>query len=673
MQGVNNSILLNIIHFFGRMGYIDIFAPFREWGKLAVLVPIFLVVMLLSGLTLLKDKKRFVVTSFSFIVILIINIASSPSLVYINRVYSPTYMPQEYYDLYDKIPIEHKVLWLYPISTQSILGTDRYVWNHEKATSDVIERSIGSTHNKNFEYVKMLTKEEAPQYLLNALNIKYIIKRTDILGASNFTDYQYLSCNKLDYLTICENPYNLTPFYVPRNLILSDLDGKNFYAITFLPNASHITVTSDARKYTIERAKVVLSGFESVWLYETAKEKGVLITPFNSTYFHNPAKFWSKAATADRLHAPWHYYLEQRGMNNWQSDYNKGLIFTWAINNTLEIPFTVEETNKYIFLIRLFQNQYGGAIHVQLDDKDYILNTADQLNKFIWKEIGTIDVGKGYHKITLRNLEGFNAINLFALIPKQEYEDAKIQLEQSLQDKRIIYILEAESDLYNQNSKISDKYEEASNGQMLELNETSKLSNTIEIIKTSDYIFAIRSMGHLTIKIDDREYKINSPQLNWNYIGSIGLERGKHTIELTNLAQSPANVDVIWFYNTQKENEPIENIFVDEDPAQVISYQKINPTKYVVKVNAIKPFLLSFAESYDPLWVTYVNGEKIQSIPLFGTINGFWINQQGLLEIIIEYEPQRWFYIGSIISVTTLIVCTTYLIYNWAKKNHSRT
>ena len=72
--------------------------------------------------------------------------------------------------------------------------------------------------------------------------------------------------------------------------------------------------------------------------------------------------------------------------------------------------------------------------------------------------------------------------------------------------------------------------------------------------------------------------------------------------------------------------------------------------------------MLSFAESYDPLWVAYVNGEKIQSIPLYGVINGFWINQTGLLEITIEYEPQRWFYYGLVVSLLTFTGCVLYLV-----------
>jgi len=81
--------------------------------------------------------------------------------------------------------------------------------------------------------------------------------------------------------------------------------------------------------------------------------------------------------------------------------------------------------------------------------------------------------------------------------------------------------------------------------------------------------------------------------------------------------------------------------------------------------------MLSFAESYDPLWICYVNDQKINSIPLYGVINGFYINQTGLLEITIEYEPQKWFYIGSIISLTTLTACTAHLTLTHPKTKHT--
>jgi hypothetical protein len=97
------------------------------------------------------------------------------------------------------------------------------------------------------------------------------------------------------------------------------------------------------------------------------------------------------------------------------------------------------------------------------------------------------------------------------------------------------------------------------------------------------------------------------------------------------------------------------------------TYHRINPTLWKVESSTQEPFILSFTEKYDSLWVGYVNGERVSSFPLYGVVNGFWINQTGQLEITIEYEPQRWFFYGSIVSVATLLACLTYLTYNWTK------
>jgi len=91
---------------------------------------------------------------------------------------------------------------------------------------------------------------------------------------------------------------------------------------------------------------------------------------------------------------------------------------------SLDIPFTASEAGEYVFLTRLFQNQQGGKIQLKLDSKNYTINTKDQLNKFTWQQIDTLHLQQGQNKITLTNLEGFNAVNLFALIPKQQYQDA---------------------------------------------------------------------------------------------------------------------------------------------------------------------------------------------------------------------------------------------------------
>jgi hypothetical protein len=727
-------------------------------------------------------------------------------------------------------------------------------------------------------------------------------------------------------------------------------------------------------------------------IFSYSNKQFQIVNTFESTYHHNPSILWSKAATNDPLHGPWHAYLENRGIENWQSDYDMGLVFTWAasklvekptptgndlidqwtfesktdldqwenytretqfgalhpltldnnalqaefwnstwgwkiINSplipveygnwyrwelqikgenahgvyikiveydqkqkiinarqvksigsgnfdwntitldytpekletkyiqiqiwhghettqplpntiwiddikvydlqrfiepvTLDIPYTLPQTDQYILLARVFQNQQGGKILVQNDKEKHVVNTWDQFNKFTWVQLDNTTLQQGQHKINLTNLKGFNAVNLFALIPAQEYRDAQTRLTETLQDKRIIYILEAESDMYRENTVTTNKYGgEASNGQILELTPSSTTWREIETAKLGNYTIAIRGKGNLNIKIDEQENQTHTDQLNWTYIGPIHLEKGTHRIEITSpstyLAQwnfekdeplewkgtisnvqtlslsqkpyegatsleaelnastwgwktitsplitvtpntkytwsfhisgenahkahvkiveydqdkkpvtgqymkgigdgnftwtpisfdytptqnatyialqiwhghettqplpnklwldevqvtgyQPSDLDVVWIYSTNKPNETLEDIFnTDESPAKLLEYTKIDPTKYTAKINATKPFMLSFAESYDPLWVARVNGHKTRSIPLYSVINGFWIEETGPLDITIEYEPQRWFYMGSAISVTTLTACAIYLTYEWIK------
>jgi len=113
---------------------------------------------------------------------------------------------------------------------------------------------------------------------------------------------------------------------------------------------------------------------------------------------------------------------------------------------------------------------------------------------------------------------------------------------------------------------------------------------------------------------------------------------------------------------------PLSEVFPSNNMSTQLSYEKISPTLWKVSLNISQPSMLAFAESYDPLWVCYVNGQKIHSIPLYGVINGFYINQTGHLEITIEYEPQRWFNLGCIISLTTLLACLTYLTITHIKQ-----
>lgn len=122
----------------------------------------------------------------------------------------------------------------------------------------------------------------------------------------------------------------------------------------------------------------------------------------------------------------------------------------------------------------------------------------------------------------------------------------------------------------------------------------------------------------------------------------------------------------------------------------VISYDKINPTKYKIKIfGAKEPFPLVFSETFNPNWKIYGYNRK----PLFDdahilangyanywTINPLQVcnnnykicikNPDGTydFELIAEYWPQRLFYLGLGISLLTLLSCLGCLGYDFYRR-----
>ena len=71
----------------------------------------------------------------------------------------------------------------------------------------------------------------------------------------------------------------------------------------------------------------------------------------------------------------------------------------------------------------------------------------------------------------------------------------------------------------------------------------------------------------------------------------------------------------------------------------ILSTRRLGHTHYLIKVNSTDSFMLVFRESYDPGWEAIIRTENgieynVNSIPVYGCLNGFVINNTG--EIIIE-------------------------------------
>jgi len=141
-----------------------------------------------------------------------------------------------------------------------------------------------------------------------------------------------------------------------------------------------------------------------------------------------------------------------------------------------------------------------------------------------------------------------------------------------------------------------------------------------------------------------------------------------------------------------------------KEPAS-ITYDLINPTKKLVHIKgATTPFYLAMSESYHPQWQLQFNNSKVNGflnswvpfvkpdrIPdeyhykLDDFLNGWYVdtgvyctqnatlctkNADGSydMEMVVEFFPQRWFYLGLIVSGTTLAGCLGYLGYLGVKR-----
>jgi hypothetical protein len=230
------------------------------------------------------------------------------------------------------------------------------------------------------------------------------------------------------------------------------------------------------------------------------------------------------------------------------------------------------------------------------------------------------------------------------------------------------------SEIVFSGSKVEDRYG-SSNGEVIALTPGSEVFTELDVLKTSRYTIAARIKTYeegalLKVKIGDiyKEFSLNRNETDfrWLYF-STNLTRGKTDLRI--YSNRETDLDIVIVYSG---NESVDDLFTSkETPAQLISYEKHDPTRYKIQVNATEPFMLAFAETYDPLWTAEVNGDKIGSIPLYSIINGFWINETGNLNITIEYEPQRWLYYGLVISLSTFLGSIGYLVWCWRKNQKS--
>lgn len=414
--------------------------------------------------------------------------------------------------------------------------------------------------------------------------------------------------------------------------------------------------------------KVILDRKEDLPFYFLDNDS-VLVEPFTSTRDHDPAIVWSVAGTDDPLHGGFHDYLEDFGINNTDTDYNKGLVLTWG-RDKLNMPVEVKGTTEYHLFARYLESQPGGEMKVSLNGRTVSIFTNSSENRFVWKDIGTFDLQNGKHTLTLENHNGLNAVNIFVLIPSYALTELNDKVQSFINRNEIVYILDS-NDLLVQGSGRT-VIDEQGNQMFFWIDPQSSAYKDIDLAKTSNYMVAInattcKECQTLNVSIGSVSKQIslqsNTEGFRWLYF-PVNLEAGKTNLRI--YSEEGAYISKILIQSDNGEERP-DLFAVKETPVTISDVKRLSPTKYEVGVSAERPFMITLNRSYDNLWSAFVNGREYSSLMIYPSINGFYIDDSGFLDITIEYKPQKWFIQGAIITVITIIGSVGYLLWQKMK------
>lgn len=224
-QGTNNSIVSYFVKIVSDNGKDGLFSLFREWARVSILIPIFLVIIFL-----LSKKNNLLV------LVLVLNVLSSPGWHYINENYSAVKTPDQYYQLKEEITGEFKTIDTGPKELGQILGNHRNVWDESKISQWL--HGIGQGYDRS-DIGELQKIGDLPKELLDSLNIKYVIKRNDLYQGKGYqNDYTWLSCKKIENLTICKNDIAEQPFEVYQEIIDVGDNQSQFLSYAYIDTMS---------------------------------------------------------------------------------------------------------------------------------------------------------------------------------------------------------------------------------------------------------------------------------------------------------------------------------------------------------------------------------------------------------------------------------------------------
>jgi len=201
--------------------------------------------------------------------------------------------------------------------------------------------------NKYLEVALKNGDEKTIKYLLSIVGADAFITNLKIENSRFF----YLYPESREGVNIYISYTKHDNIYIQNRVGFMNDFSSDIYGSLSILHPSLIIITTDNRN-NINVSDIIINPnkFVSTILSRSSQ----IIKPFDATVHHNPSKLWSKASTSDPAHGEWHIYLERFGIENWQSDYGYGLVFTWA---NLVLPESINFKDQDIIRSWAFEKE----------------------------------------------------------------------------------------------------------------------------------------------------------------------------------------------------------------------------------------------------------------------------------------------------------------------------
>jgi len=525
--------------------------------------------------------------------------------------------------------------------------------------------------------------------LLAPLNIRYIVVNTDIQPDTATKVLQTLASQddlrfvrKQGFFFIYENLEWSQPVYSASQTILVE-GGREVFpslgSLTFFNSTrSSLLFLDEMPEWDMRifdySQTMILHDWRNLLPFVDLTDVYPL-TPYTihgSTYYHSS---WAKGSSSEQPYEQWTPVLISESIANWDMDYGLGFVFTDKPDEQLTIPLNISNESDYAVYLRYLPSEVGGQLKVLLDGVEIAtISTRSNATRQLLADLGQQHLTAGRHEIVIENTSGFNALNYLMVIPSSKLDLERMRIGTLLADKQLIYLELPGLDFDYANATLTTEFGlSAINGRALVLRNNGVAWTQVEPSKAGNYTLAISSpfpqSGSITVQIANYtfplEFHLGS---RFEYTPSFHLDEKSYILSIS--ASTRSSFDGVFLYQSRQNGVTLDQLFRVDKPNQILSYRRIDPTEFIATVNGRGPFMLTFAESYDPAWVAQINGHSVSSVLMYQGINGFPINATGPLTIRIEYSLQQAFNYG--IGITVLLLIMAPLLAIWSDRRARR-